>query len=87
MNRLVRALQGEPQLASDSRDVGHLPHATHPRFDQLFEDWLAILAKDMPIFDALEHLIASAPADFAAFIAQQQKVWGQIVKRAGIKPD
>ena len=27
------------------------------------------------------------PAGFAAFIAQQQKAWGQIVKRAGIKPD
>ena len=27
------------------------------------------------------------PAEFAAYIAQQQKVWSQIVKRAGIKPD
>ena len=27
------------------------------------------------------------PAEFAAFIKQQQQVWGDIVKRAGIKPD
>jgi len=27
------------------------------------------------------------PAEFAAYIAQQQKVWSQIVKQAGIKPD
>ena len=27
------------------------------------------------------------PAEFAAFIAQQQKVWKEIVQRAGIKPD
>jgi tripartite-type tricarboxylate transporter receptor subunit TctC len=27
------------------------------------------------------------PAEFAAYIAAQQKVWSQIVKRAGIKPD
>jgi tripartite-type tricarboxylate transporter receptor subunit TctC len=27
------------------------------------------------------------PAEFAAFIAQQQKIWKQIVVRAGIKPD
>ena len=27
------------------------------------------------------------PEEFAAFIAQQQKIWSQIVKRAGIKPD
>ncbi|MFO1327474.1 MAG: tripartite tricarboxylate transporter substrate binding protein [Rubrivivax sp.] len=27
------------------------------------------------------------PEEFAAFIAQQQKIWKQIVERAGIKPD
>jgi tripartite-type tricarboxylate transporter receptor subunit TctC len=27
------------------------------------------------------------PEEFAAFIAQHQKVWADIVKRAGIKPD
>ena len=27
------------------------------------------------------------PEEFAAFIAQQQTIWSQIVKRAGIKPD
>ena len=27
------------------------------------------------------------PAEFAAFIAQQQKIWKEIVTRAGIKPD
>jgi len=27
------------------------------------------------------------PEEFGAYIAQQQKVWSQIVKRAGIKPD
>jgi tripartite-type tricarboxylate transporter receptor subunit TctC len=28
-----------------------------------------------------------APEEFGAFIAQQQKIWSEIVKRAGIKPD
>lgn len=27
------------------------------------------------------------PSEFAAYIAQQQKIWKEIVKRAGIKPD
>jgi len=27
------------------------------------------------------------PEEFAAFIGQQQKIWGEIVRRAGIKPD
>ena len=73
MNRLVRALQGEPQLASNSRDVGFLPHATHPRFDQLCDDWLSILAKDMPIYDALEHLIASAGLNLLLYFLEQAK--------------
>jgi len=60
MNRLVKALQGEPQFANEPRDVGYLPYASNPRFDRLCEDWLAILSRDMPIYDALEHLIASA---------------------------
>jgi hypothetical protein len=60
MNRLVRALQGEAQLAGEDRAVGYLPYESHPRFDRLSEDWLAILSRDMPIYDALAHLIASA---------------------------
>jgi hypothetical protein len=60
MNRLVKALQGETQHAGDFRDVGYLPHATHRRFDLLCEDWLAILSRDMPVYDALEHLITNA---------------------------
>lgn len=60
MNRLVRALQGETQTAGSDRSVGYLPHASHPRFDRLCEDWLAILSRDMPVYDALEHLMASA---------------------------
>jgi hypothetical protein len=73
MNRLVWALQGEPQLATNSREVGYLPHASHPRFDQLCEDWLAILAKDMPIYDALEHLIASAGLNLLLYFLEQAK--------------
>jgi hypothetical protein len=26
-------------------------------------------------------------SEFAAFIAQEQKLWREVVKRAGIKPD
>lgn len=74
MNRLVRALQGEPQLAANARDVGYLPYTTHPRFDQLCEDWLAILATDMPIYDALEHLITSAGLNLLLYFLEQAKV-------------
>ncbi|MEO9227807.1 MAG: hypothetical protein ABI216_02485 [Devosia sp.] len=60
MNKLVKALQGDPQLAQDARDVGYLPYESHPRFDRLCEDWLSILSRDIPIYDALEHLIVNA---------------------------
>lgn len=60
MNRLVRTLQGEPQRADDDRNVGYLPHASNPRFDRMCDDWLAVLSRDMPAYDALEHLIATA---------------------------
>jgi len=60
MNRLVKALRARPQHAGDYRDVGYLPHAGRPRFDRLCDDWLAILSRDMPVYDALERLITSA---------------------------
>lgn len=73
MNRLVKAIQGPPQLANDARDVGYLPHATHPRFDQLCNDWLSILSRDMPIYDALEHLIASAGLNLLLYFLECSK--------------
>ena len=77
MNRLVRALQGEPQAAEGARDVGYLPHAKHPRFDRLCEDWLAILRRDMPIYDALEHLIASAGLNLLLYFLECAKAQAQ----------
>jgi hypothetical protein len=58
MNKLVQALQGEAQFAQNDKEVGYLPHASHKRFDILCEDWLAILSRDLPVYDALEHLIS-----------------------------
>ncbi len=73
MNRLVKALQGAPQLAQDARDVGYLPYVTHPRFDRLCDDWLAILSRDMPIYDALEHLITSAGLNLLLYFLECAK--------------
>lgn len=74
MNRLVKAMQGDPQFAQDARDVGYLPHAKHLRFDRLCDDWLAILSRDMPIYDALEHLIASAGLNLLLYFLECGKV-------------
>jgi len=73
MNRLVRVLQGHPQRADTERDAGYLPPASHPRFDQLCADWSAILSRDMPIYDALEHLIASAGLNLLLYFLERGK--------------
>lgn len=73
MNRLVRVLQGSLQRAEDARQSGYLPEASNPRFDQICEDWLAILAKDMPIYDALDHLIALSGLNMLLYFLERAK--------------
>ncbi|MGA3959685.1 hypothetical protein ACI2VD_01425 [Ralstonia nicotianae] len=73
MNRLARALQGAPQLADDPRVSGYLPEALNSRFDQICEDWLAILSRDMPIYDALEHLIAITGLNMLLYFLERAK--------------
>lgn len=73
MNRLVQALQGEPQLAETTRETGYLPPVEHPRFDRLCSDWAAILSRDLPIYDALEHLIANAGLNLLLYFLERGK--------------
>ena len=73
MNRLARAMQGAPQRANDFRQSGYLPEASNPRFDQICEDWLSILAKDMPIYDALEHLIVISGLNMLLYFLERAK--------------
>lgn len=73
MNRLARAMQGPPQHADDSRQSGYLPEIANPRFDQICEDWMSVLAKDMPIYDALEHLIAISGLNMLLYFLERAK--------------
>ena len=73
MNRLARALQGAPQNADEPRQSGYLPEISNTRFDQICEDWLSILAKDMPIYDALEHLIAITGLNMLLYFLERAK--------------
>lgn len=73
MNRLASVLQGEPQHADEPRLSGYLPEAANERFDQICEDWLSILAKDMPIYDALEHLIAITGLNMLLYFLERAK--------------
>lgn len=54
---LVKALQGAPQLARNDRGGAYLPCSSHPIFDRMAEDWLAILDRPIPAYDAIPHLV------------------------------
>lgn len=73
MNRLAYALQGQPQIADDPRLSGYLPEVSNPRFDQICEDWLSVLETDMPIYDALEHLIAITGLNMLLYFLERSK--------------
>lgn len=73
MNRLARVLQGTPQRAEEPRLSGYLPEISNPRFEQICEDWLSILAKDMPIYDALEHFIAISGLNMLLYFLERAK--------------
>lgn len=73
MNRLAYALQNAPQYASDARTSGYLPQKANKRFDQLCDDWLSILGKDIPIYDALEHLISISGLNLLLYFLEQAK--------------
>jgi len=73
MNRLARALQDVPQVADDPRPSGYLPEAANGRFDQICDDWLSILDKDMPVYDALEHLIAITGLNMLLYFLERAK--------------
>ncbi|GHC42524.1 hypothetical protein GCM10010096_11680 [Alcaligenes pakistanensis] len=73
MNRLARAMQGNPQRADDFRQSGYLPEVTNARFDQICDDWLEILAKDMPVYDALEHIITITGLNMLLYFLERAK--------------
>lgn len=73
MNRLVASLQGPAQIAADYRPVGYLPEARNLRFDRICDDWLSILGKDMPIYDALEHLILITGLNMLLYFLERAK--------------
>jgi hypothetical protein len=71
MNRLVKALQGAPQVASNVKEVGYLPYARDERFDIVCDDWLAILDRDLPIYDGLDHLITLTGLNLLLYFLEQ----------------
>jgi len=53
---ILKALQPEGELPGRARAGGFLPYATHPCFDALCQDWIAVLELNLPMADAFSHL-------------------------------
>lgn len=56
-DRLVRVLQGEPEVISQGRGGAYLPASSHHSFDRLAEDWLNLLSSQVPVYDVIPHLV------------------------------
>ena len=58
-NRLVARLSAPGDETADREHKGetYLPYRTHPAFDRLVEDWLAVFALGLPEQDAFAHLV------------------------------
>jgi hypothetical protein len=66
-DRLVAALQNRTEHAQNERAGSYLPLATHRSFDRLGEDWLSILQRPIPIYDALPHLVVITGLNLALY--------------------
>ena len=56
--RIIRCLQPtDDEDISKERANAFLPYLSHPSFDQLAEDWLAVLRLRIPGFDVYPHLV------------------------------
>ncbi len=64
---MARALQNEPQFSKAERAGSYLPCSSHPVFDRLAEDWLAILSLPIPAYDAIPHLVTMTGLNLALY--------------------
>lgn len=57
-NVIIKCLQpDDDDQVSGERANSFLPYAQHPCYDELAEDWLAILSLNIPGFDVFPHLV------------------------------
>lgn len=71
LNRLAKAIQGPRQLSSSSKKTGYLPAGNKLRYDRMCDDWIAVLSRDMPVDDAIEHLVSSAGLNLIIYFIEQ----------------
>jgi hypothetical protein len=75
LNRLVKTIQGGTEFSAQEKVIqsGHLPLASHPRFDQICDDWIHILEQDMPAYDAIQYLMTSVGLNLILYFLERSK--------------
>ncbi|GKO68973.1 hypothetical protein [Klebsiella variicola] len=74
LNRLAKAIQGPRQLSTTTKKTGYLPAGHKARYEHMCHDWIAILSRDMPIDDAIEHLVTSIGLNLILYFIEQGKM-------------
>lgn len=76
-NRLVGLLSApsDAQAKSDQQGNSFLPYRTHPAFDRLAEDWLAVLELGLPEQDAFAHLAPLASLHVLLYQLETSAIW------------
>lgn len=66
-DRLLDLMQPNGQEDRHDRGNSYLPYAKHPVFDALGADWLAVLERGLPRFDAYPYLVTLASLHLAHY--------------------
>lgn len=77
-NHLVALLQPDKHGDQATRGKSFLPYASHPVFDALAEDWLAVSRLQLPGFDAYSHYVTLAGLHLMRYHALVSAAWSDL---------
>lgn len=79
---MASALQGETQYATSERGGAFLPCASHPVFNQLAQDWVAILSCPVPTYDKIPHLVTMTGLNLLLYLLDRAR---EVLDNAPVK--
>lgn len=76
-DRLVSKLQPSVEDDAKRKDRGnsYLPYATHPVFDDLARDWLAVRRTQLPAYDTYPHLVMLGGLHLVRYFLAVSREW------------
>jgi hypothetical protein len=57
-NSIIKCLQPQTEGMPQEKEGGFLPYESHPLYDAMADDWIAILQLDIPPYDLIPHLVS-----------------------------